>query len=168
MTKVTTPRQKAAAVARKGAAARRQRRDPLVKVEQERRILALWIGGESADAIADAVGLSESTVQRVRKAALQRTTPLRDAKAEELRELELQRLDELQAAHWQIATQPLMFAGGTHKSAGIVLSCIDRRAKMLGLDAPVKVDARVQGQLDAEIEQLVAQLESNGLVRLVE
>lgn len=165
---MTTARTKAIETARKGAASRRQRRDPLVKAEQERRILALWISGESPGAIADAVGLSESTVQRVRKAALQVAMPLRDAKAEELRELELQRLDELQAAHWQVATNPLMFAGGTHKSAGIVLSCIDRRAKMLGLDAPVKVDARVQGALDAEIEQLVAQLEANGLVKLVE
>lgn len=168
MTKTTTPREKAAAIARKGAAARRQRRDPLVKAEQERKIIAQWIAGESPASISESVGLSESTVQRVRKAALQRTTPLRDEKAEELRELELQRLDELQAAHWMIATQPLMFAGGTHKSAGVVLSCIDRRAKMLGLDAPVRADVRVQGQLDAEIEQLVAQLEANGLVKLVE
>lgn len=165
---MTTKRQKAAEIARRGAAARRQRSDPLVKAEQERRILALWIAGESPGVIADDVGLSESTVRRVRKAALERVTPLRNAKAEELREMELQRLDELQAAHWQIATQPLLFAGGTHKSAGIVLSCIDRRAKMLGLDAPVKVDARVQGQLDAEIEALIAELSTTGLVKLVE
>lgn len=164
----TTARQKAQEIARKGAAARRQRRDPLVKAEQERRILAMWIAGESPSSIADSVGLSESTVQRVRKAALQEAVPARDAKAEELRELELQRLDELQAAHWAIATNPMLYAGGTHKSAGIVLSCIDRRAKMLGLDAPVRVDARVQGQLDAEIEQLIEQLEANGLVKLVE
>jgi len=165
-TDTATPRQKAVAKSRKGAASRRQRRDPLVKAEQQARILEMWIKGESSDTIAEEVGLSKSTVYRVRKEALQEAVPLRDAKAEELRELELQRLDELQAAHWERALSGSILV--SEKAAKVVLSCIDRRVKMLGLDAPVRVDARVQSQLDAEIEALVEQLQSEGLVRLVE
>lgn len=165
MTTKTTPRKRAAATARKGAASRRQRKDPLVKAWQQTKIISMWIGGYSPASIAEEVELSESTVYRVRKEALQAAVPLRGAKAEELRELELQRLDELQAAHWPVAVS----AGeNSDKSAKIVLGCIDRRVKMLGLDAPVRVDARIQGQLDAEIEQLVEQMQADGLVKLVE
>lgn len=166
MTEKTTARKKAATTARKGARTRARRSDPLVKAEQERKILALWIAGERPGVIASEVGLSESTIYRVRRAALERAMPLRDSKAEELRELELQRLDELQAAHWDRAVSGNILV--SEKAAKIVLSCIDRRVKILGLDAPVKVDARVTSQLDAEIEQLVGQLESNGLVKLVD
>lgn len=158
---MTTPRQKAQGTAKRAASTRRKRSDPLVKAEQEREIIALWIAGARVDEIARAVNLSESTCYRVRRQALEVRMPLRDAKAEELRETELLRLDRLQRAHWTEALK------GSVGSSKIVLMCIDRRCKMLGLDAPVKVDARVQGQLDAEIEQLVEALQADGLVKLI-
>lgn len=166
MTTKATPRKRAQGTAKRAAATRRQRKDPLVKAWQATKILSMWIAGDPPSRISEEVGLSESTIYRVRKEALQAAVPLRGAKAEELRELELQRLDELQAAHWPVAVS----AGeNSDKSAKIVLGCIDRRVKMLGLDAPVRVDARIQGQLDAEIEQLIEQLSANGgLVKLVE
>lgn len=54
--------------------------------------------------------------------------------AEEVRDQELARLDRLMLAHWQRALN------GDHKSTATVLSIMDRRAKILGLDAPAKVD----------------------------
>lgn len=156
-----TARQAAKATARKGATTRRKRSDPLVKAEQEREVIALWLAGARSDEIARATKLSESTVYRIRREALQARMPLRDKAADELREAELQRLDRLQRAHWTEALK------GHVGSSKIVLMCIDRRVKMLGLDAPVKIDARVAGQLDAEIEALVEQLTENGLVKLI-
>ena len=143
---MTTPRKKAAATARKATATKRRRSTELVKVEEQRRIVNLWLAGARHDEIANAMKLSESTVYRVRRAALEAATPLRDAAANELREVELQRLDRLQRAHWEQALK------GNVGSSKIVLSCIDRRAKMLGLDA--------------QIEALVSELEAGGLVKL--
>lgn len=51
----------------------------------------------------------------------------------ELRELEVQRLDRLQRGLWSEAVS------GNPKAIDAVLRIIDRRAKLLGLDAPVKV-----------------------------
>jgi hypothetical protein len=52
--------------------------------------------------------------------------------AEELRRLELDRLDQLQSGIWEDA------AGGNLKAVGAALKIMERRAKLMGLDAPVK------------------------------
>jgi DNA-binding CsgD family transcriptional regulator len=157
-----TPRARAAATAKRAANTRKRRSDPLVKAEESRRILNLFIAGARVDEIARTMELSVETVYRERRAALEAAVPLRDKAADELREIELQRLDRLQRAHWTQATE------GHIGSSKIVLMCIDRRCKMLGLDAPVKVDATVRSELDAQIEQLVEELAAEGLVKLVE
>jgi DNA-binding CsgD family transcriptional regulator len=162
MTEKTTPRKRAAAAATKGAATAKRRADPLVKAEEQRRIVNLFIAGARPDEIAETMGLSRETVYRERRAMLAEIMPLRDKAAEELRERELLTLDRLQRAHWTEALK------GNVGSSKIVLSCVDRRAKMLGLDAPVKVDARVRSELDAQIEALIAELGTEGLVKLVE
>lgn len=56
---------------------------------------------------------------------------------EEHRDMEIDRLDRLQAAVWQSA------ASGNVKSIDAVLRIIDRRARLLGLDAPQKLQAEV-------------------------
>lgn len=160
--KTTTPRAKAAATAKKAASTRKRRSDPLVKAEEQRRIVNLFLAGARPDEIARTMNLSVETVYRERRELLAQIAPLRDKAADELRETELQRLDRLQRAHWSAAIE------GNVGASKIVLACIDRRAKMLGLDAPVKVDARVKSDLDAQIEQLVEELASEGLVKLVE
>lgn len=153
-----TPRQKAAATARKATATKRKRRDPLVRTENERQVLSLWLAGASAEEIVRATSLSDSTVYRIRKAALVQRVGERDKLAVDLREAELSRLDRLQRAHWTAALS------GNVRSSELVLKCIAMRAKMLGLDAPIKVDATVKSELDAQIEELVAKLEADGLV----
>ena len=56
----------------------------------------------------------------------------REQPARELRQLELLRLDQLQAAHYKAAM------GGDAAAITRVLSIMDRRAKMVGLDAGVE------------------------------
>ena len=76
--------------------------------------------------------------------------------AEELRTLELERLDSL------YATVTAIIETGSPKD---VLNAIDRalrimerRSKLLGLDAPVRQDLRITDRLDAQIEQLAAEI----------
>lgn len=155
---MTTTRQRKVATARKGVATRRRRADPLVKAEDQRRVTALWVAGATVAEIARATKLSEATIYRVRQAAIASALDVRDSNVAALREAELLRIDRLQRAHWSAALD------GGIGSSKIVLMCIDKRCKLLGLDAPVKVDATVKSELDAEIEQLVKELETNGLV----
>lgn len=71
---------------------------------------------------------------------------------EEYREVELLRLDRLQAASWQAA------AAGDLRSIETVLRIIDRRCKLLGLDAPVRAEVVTLDYLDAAIREAEAAL----------
>ncbi|GAA4626917.1 hypothetical protein GCM10023196_037110 [Actinoallomurus vinaceus] len=73
-----------------------------------------------------------------------------------LREIELQRLDRLQAGAWSAA------AAGDLRAIETVLRVVDRRCKLLGLDAPTKHEVRQVDGLDAEIDRLMALMGSRG------
>lgn len=154
---MTTRRAAVKATAAKGARTARRRRDPLVKVEDQRRVVALWVAGASVPEIAEALDVHPETVRRIRNAALEEALPARDTAVAAAREIELQRLDRLQRGHWAAAI------GGNVGSARVVLQCIESRAKLLGLHSPIKIDARVKSELDAQIEALLDELEGDGL-----
>ena len=68
--------------------------------------------------------------------------------------MELDRLDRLQRAYWKDAID------GNHKSAEFVLKLIGKRAELLGLDAPQKIQAEVitydgNGDIDGDIERII-------------
>ena len=72
--------------------------------------------------------------------------------ADELRTTELMRLDRLQAAAWAQA------AKGDLRAIETMLRVIDRRCRILGLDAPRRVEVLTIDAIDAEIERLTAAL----------
>lgn len=82
--------------------------------------------------------------------ALKRTS---QGAVEEFRREELDMLDRLHRAHW------LPALNGNVASAKLVLSLSERRAKLMGLDAPTAIKATVTDQVDREIEDLVAELQ---------
>ena len=76
--------------------------------------------------------------------------------AEGLRTLELERLDTLYAK-----VVIIIETGSTNEVLNGIdraLRIMERRSKLLGLDAPMKQDLRVTDRLDAQIEQLAAEL----------
>src|SRR4051794_16459536 len=92
------------------------------------RCVELALAGHSYDEIAQEVGYqNRGTAWRAVQDALSST--IAEA-VTEYRQLELARLDALQAAHWAQAV------GGSVRSADLVLRVIDRRTKLLGLDQP--------------------------------
>ena len=109
--------------------------------------------------IATLVGMSTAGVYKAYNRAMVRT--LRPA-TEELREMELERLDALQVTYWQPAVQ------GNLRAADFILKVIDKRAKLLGLDAPVKVQAEVVTydgtDLDREVERYARLIESGAII----
>lgn len=126
-------------------------------IEKERKALELRRAGVSYDVIAQQLGWSNGSgawqaVQR----AMRRT--LRDAGTEQVRDQELDRLDRMQQAVWSRALQ------GDLPAVGTVLRIMERRSRLLGLDAPVTAQIQVEhfdgNSIDAEVARLIATLEA--------
>lgn len=99
--------------------------------ENERKALELRLAGHGYAHIAAELACSLSTAHTLVKRALNR---IPEPQAAELKRLELERLDALQAGLWKAA------ASGAYLSVDRVLAIMQRRAALLGLDAPQRID----------------------------
>jgi len=106
---------------------------------QARQALALRRQGKSVWDIAEELKISEGEVGRSLRFASDVVIKLLDTgNRAELLALEVMRLDELQVGHWAAAVS------GDVRAAQIVLACIDKRSRLLGLDSTAGIDARRQ------------------------
>jgi len=129
------------------------------QIDKEKRVLELKRSGATWDAIAEVVGYSNASgAFKAYQRAMVRTL---QQPAEELRDAEIDRLDRLQRAFWFEAigdrdTPPNL------RAADFILRVIDRRSKLLGLDAPTKVQAEVvtydASSIESDIERIAYQL----------
>jgi hypothetical protein len=112
------------------------------------------LAGANYEQIAKACGYRhrQSAMRAVRE-AIQEWAPIDPADAAALRDRELARLDRLQTAHWTNALR------GDIPATDIVLKIMTRRARLLGLDAAVKVEATVSDEMDQQIQNLTQELE---------
>lgn len=120
----------------------------LETVERQRAALALRGAGVSYAAIAARLGFANASgawkaVQRALKTTLQEP-------ADDLRQLELQRLDAMHAAIWPHAMR------GHLKSVDTILRLMERRARLLGLDAPKQHHVAVDMTLREMAERAAA------------
>lgn len=132
----------------------------------------LRASGKTYDQIADALGFSDrSLARRAVERALAAT--VREP-ADELRQLELIRLDALWVEAVKVMTTehitvnngrvivvdgvPLKDDGPTLSAIDRLLKIMERRAKLIGLDSPAKVEVMTIDALDREIEKLTAEL----------
>ena len=102
----------------------------------------LHIEGQTQQAIAEVIGVSRPQIQydlRIIRGQWREVTALN---LDEHRAKELARLDVLEATYWQAWKRSLEPSGrdGTTAFLDGILRCVDRRCKLLGLDAPVKAD----------------------------
>lgn len=138
--------------------------DPEV-LAKEAEVLKLRRGGLTFDVIAQRVGYANpGSAQKAYERSLTRIT------AEDvgiMRQVENDRLDMAQAAIWVKVLQ------GDNMSISNLLRIMDRRAKLNGLDVPVRIQAEVVsydiGSIDANIAAIVNELaNSSSPSRLVE
>lgn len=100
---------------------------------RRRNAVELRITGATYDEIAQALGYSDrGQANRDVHRALKEITK---EPAEQLRDLELARLDKLQKGSWVAA-----ISGNDPKAAQVVIKVMGMRHKLLGLEAPRKVD----------------------------
>lgn len=132
------------------------RRSKAVALENERRVLNLRLAGMDFDSIAREVGYADgSGAYRAYQRAMARTV---QPVADEVRAEEVARLDRLALAYWPRA----LGAGGqdpSPKAAEVVFRAMDRRARLLGLEAPVRQEIDLTTYDDSdEVRKRVAEL----------
>jgi hypothetical protein len=116
-----------------------------VVADRRTKLLQMRLAGVDYDTIADRLDYgSASTARKDFTRAMRETLELEAEKADELRTLELQRLDRLQAAAWADALK------GNLRAIETVLKVVDRRCRLLGLDAPLRLDATVSEEPSAQ------------------
>lgn len=125
--------------------------------ERRAKAVAMRLAGVDYDTIAQRLGYaSRGAAYTDIDRALQTRLAEQRHGADVLRQQELARLDRLQAAAWTAA------ASGDLKAIETVLKVIDRRCKLLGLDAPVRHEVVTLDAIDAEIARLTAELADAG------
>jgi hypothetical protein len=121
----------------------------LAAFEKQKRALEFRLAGASYSSIAETLGYAnKGGAHKAVMAALEKTI---QEPADRVRNMELERLDRLWFAVYQQATK------GDAKAGQLCLSIMDRRAKLLGLDAPKKseISGSIQGQVQVSVEQVV-------------
>jgi len=133
---------------------RSAREQPLDRVNRDLAILNMRLHGltffEIARKLPEA-GFRRVSVSRVYAIVAKALHSSPHAPANDLRQLELMRLDQLQSAHYKQALK------GDAAAAQRVLTIIDRRAKLLGLDANKEAEASLddaRASLIRKLEQL--------------
>lgn len=107
-------------------------RKQLNAVDKQVHALELRKSGHTFEQIAAKLGYaSKSGASKAVHSALKKTI---QEPADELRQLEMERMDALLAALWPQAMQ------GSPRHAEMCLKIMDRRAAMIGLDAPKQVE----------------------------
>jgi hypothetical protein len=129
--------------------------------DKENKVLELRRAGLTWQRIAEEVGYADHTgAYAAYKRALKRT---QQQPADELRFAELDRIDRLQLALWPKAMK------GDNASINTIVRLMERRARLLGLDTPIKVENEVKvidgGDLDESVRRfayLVAEARALG------
>lgn len=109
------------------------RRNNAAAVARAAQMLELRKAGMTYDRIGEALGVSKQAVHKSVTKALREITSKAAESAEEIRNLELIRLDAMLAGLWAQA------ARGNLGAIDRALKIAERRAKITGIDAPTKI-----------------------------
>lgn len=128
-------------------AGRNNNRKEYERAERKKNALELRLAGASYRDIAQALNCSVGTATNDCKEALAEI-PMQQA--DEMRTVELSRLDRLQRAVWPKAVK------GDLQAVDRAIKIIDRRAKLFGLDAPQQVQITASDiDLDAAVDKML-------------
>jgi len=127
-------------------------------VDKEIKVLELRRAGLTWQRIAEETGYADHTgAYAAYKRAIKRTM---QQPADELREAELDRIDRLQLALWPKAMK------GDNASVNTIVRLMERRARLLGLDLPIKIQQDIttwdgDESIDRAVRDLAALLEGH-------
>ncbi len=129
------------------------------QAEKRRKCLAMREIGYTYEEISQAMGWKHpSTAIRFVKRALKATY---QEPADEVRKFELKRLDRLTRAIWFKAVGKTNMDGTTEPpdlhALDRLLKLMNRRAALLGLDAPIKTDQKIEGTVSGLARVIVVE-----------
>ena len=113
--------------------------------ERKKSALALRIGGLSFSAIGDKLGISKQAAHTLVVNALRDTNAQTAEVADELRRLELERLDTAQAAIWEAVLK------GDVQAVDRFVRISKRRGELTGIDAPAQSKLELAGDASAPL-----------------
>lgn len=132
--------------------------------ERRRNAVAMSLAGADWDTIADRLGYaSRGAAHTDVTRAMQKAAAEMVRDADVLRHIELERIARLQVAYWTRAMGGRQADGGPvlppdPDAARVVQWCIDRRCKLLGLDAPTRLEVVTLSAIEAAIAKLEAEI----------
>ena len=118
---------------------RASKRQTLAVRQRQQQAIGLRMAGATIKQIAEQLGYaSESGAYKAIMRELEATTQQMSGSTEAVRQIELKRLDSMQFPQWQGVM------AGDQQAVTTVLKIQERRASLLGLDAPKQIEARVR------------------------
>lgn len=142
--------------------ATRQKNNPARAQREERRRVAFELrkAGATFEEIGKALGVTRQTAHELVTKLLDEMAAKTAEDVESVRAMELHRLDALFKGLWPSASK------GAPQAVEKALKVMERRARLLGLDAPTKVaptspdgSTPYQGMSDAELEARINELQ---------
>ena len=115
----------------------------VARPERLRKAVALRMAGASYQEIGTALSITRQRAHQLVKAALEESWTKLTEDANHLRAMEARRTEALLVGLWPNRQQP--------RYADTILRILERRARLLGLDAPTRIDERVQGVVRFEV-----------------
>jgi hypothetical protein len=126
--------------------------------KRERQAMDLRIAGQTYEQIAESLGYADHS--GAYRAIQHGLTRMLKEPAEELRQIELATVNQLQAQWWNRAI------AGEKDAADMVLKLMQRRARLLGLDAPTaSVVLGAEVGKDAAVDGMLRKLVADPLAR---
>jgi hypothetical protein len=133
----------------------------ITAAERRRQALELKKGGATYDVIARTVGYRSAS--GAHQAVAEALKQIRGEHVDEVRTIELARLEQMQMALWPAIAATTTPLAERVKAIDSVLRIMARRAAMLGIDAPFRVDiaedvrraAKDQGLSDEDADEAV-------------
>ena len=123
---------------------------------QRQKAVKFRLAGATYQAIADQMGCTTSNVHKMVKKEMEQVTKETREDVEQLRAMEVSRLDEAQRAIWN------QIANGHLGAVDRLVKISDRRSKLLGLDAPQKTAFTAGVGQDDEEGGVILYIPDNG------
>lgn len=119
----------------------------LATEERRRKAFDLRLAGCTYEQIGEALGISKQAAYKLVDTTLVASREETAETAEKVREMEIQRCDALLVALWPNRRDP-----GT---TGSILKVMERRSKLLGLDALQRSEVKVEGMTEAQLDSAI-------------
>lgn len=122
----------------------------LESATRREQAMELRLAGKTYEQIGAAMGITRQAAHELVMKSLEDTLKTTAEDAEQVRAIEVQRLDAVLAELWPNRGDPQV--------AGAIFKAMERRSKLLGLDAAVKGELKLDDMTDEERAKRIAEL----------